>query len=101
MKISTATSVVFYLFLGEILSCLEENGDEIDLNDLVVTLDIICLNLSYDTESGFLQRSNRMRHTTSFCSTSSPQEPMEPVYDMDDSMAASGYDIIFLRQGSN
>uniref|UniRef100_T1IR37 A-kinase anchor protein 2 C-terminal domain-containing protein n=1 Tax=Strigamia maritima TaxID=126957 RepID=T1IR37_STRMM len=57
--------------LGEILQCLENPVTELDLSDLHITLDIICLTLQSEIQS-IIKRQN----TTSFCSVSPPL--MEP-----------------------
>ena len=37
-----------YYILGKLSSCLEDLGTEIDLDDIVITLDVICLTLPED-----------------------------------------------------
>ncbi|CAM1294270.1 SZT2 (predicted), partial [Pycnogonum litorale] len=77
--------------LNEISSCFDDSLVDVDLDEVKVTLDILCLTLSSDVESGYLQQSSRIRRTTSFCSSSSPAQdlPENPDGVVEDSLNGS------------
>ncbi|XP_022251312.1 KICSTOR complex protein SZT2-like, partial [Limulus polyphemus] len=79
--------------LGEVISSLEEPGTNIDLDDLQITLDVLCLTLHPEVEE--LVESDKTVRTVSYCSTSPmpESEPLKSIDEDEDDLSASHSDI--------
>ncbi|XP_076348542.1 uncharacterized protein LOC143246191 isoform X2 [Tachypleus tridentatus] len=78
---------------GEVISSLEELGSNIDLDDLQITLDVLCLTLHPEMEE-LVEWDNTVR-TVSYCSTSPmpESEPLKYIDEDEDDLSASRSDI--------
>ncbi|XP_076354319.1 uncharacterized protein LOC143249008 isoform X14 [Tachypleus tridentatus] len=78
---------------GEEISLLEEPGSNIDLDDLQITLDVLCLTLHPEMEE-LVEWNNTVR-TVSYCSTPPmpESEPLKSIDEDEDDLSASRSDI--------
>nr|CAD7456856.1 unnamed protein product [Timema tahoe] len=71
--------------LGEIWPSFDPADTELDLKELVVTLDIVCITLPQDIEAVVSEKAQEGLRSTSFCSTSSiPQDEDETIFSQQD-----------------
>nr|CAD7568424.1 unnamed protein product [Timema californicum] len=84
-KIGSCSVKLLPTCLGEIWPSFDPADTELDLKELVVTLDIVCITLPQDIEAVVSEKAQEGLRSTSFCSTSSiPQDEDETIFSQQD-----------------